>query len=114
MRPSYEIAKRERQEAFDRKRAGIDFRAWYREPLWHALRSTQLRSHPQCLFHQRMGVKVQATIVDHIKPHRGSRALFFDARNLQSLCESCHNRVKQSRERSRFKPVGKDGWPTDK
>lgn len=112
MRASYEIAKRESREAFDRKRAGLEWRLWYKEPMWAALRSRQLQLHPHCAFHLRMGVKVPARHVDHIKPHRKSRALFFDKGNLQSLCEKCHNGIKQSRERSRFKEVGTDGWPT--
>jgi 5-methylcytosine-specific restriction protein A len=33
-----------------------------------------------------------ATRVDHIVPHRGDQRLFWDRRNWQPLCESCHNR----------------------
>ena len=35
--------------------------------------------------------------VDHIRPHRGLVALFFDVLNLQLLCQSCHA-VKSQRE----------------
>ncbi|MFC3058810.1 HNH endonuclease signature motif containing protein [Paenirhodobacter populi] len=38
--------------------------------------------------------------VDHIKPHRGDQALFWDWRNLQALCAHCHNSVKQRQERA--------------
>ena len=40
-----------------------------------------------------------ATLVDHIIPHKGDQALFWDWRNWQSLCTPCHNRVKQRKER---------------
>lgn len=40
-----------------------------------------------------------ATIVDHVKPHRGDRKLFWDRRNWQPLCAHCHNRMKQSEEK---------------
>ncbi|MDD4570646.1 MAG: HNH endonuclease signature motif containing protein [Tepidanaerobacteraceae bacterium] len=33
-----------------------------------------------------------ATVVDHIKPHKGDVKLFFDINNLQSLCKTCHDR----------------------
>lgn len=32
---------------------------------------------------------------DHIQPHKGIVALFFDILNLQLLCEQCHNRKSQ-------------------
>jgi len=33
-----------------------------------------------------------ATIVDHIVPHRGNQALFWDSSNWQCLCKPCHDR----------------------
>nr|WP_246414712.1 HNH endonuclease signature motif containing protein [Yoonia ponticola] len=42
----------------------------------------------------------KATTVDHIKPHRGDKVLFWDKNNWQSLCTSCHNRHKQRVEQS--------------
>lgn len=39
-------------------------------------------------------------VADHIVPHRGDPALFWDPNNLQTLRASpCHNRVKQAQER---------------
>ena len=32
-----------------------------------------------------------ANVVDHIKPHRGDSALFWNTENWQSLCDKCHN-----------------------
>ena len=42
-----------------------------------------------------------ATVVDHIKPHRGDHKLFWDRSNWQPLCEHHHN-VKTMTE-DRFK-----------
>lgn len=42
-----------------------------------------------------------ATVVDHIKPHRGDQKLFWDRSNWQPLCEHHHN-VKTMTE-DRFK-----------
>ena len=39
-----------------------------------------------------------ATVVDHIKEHRGNPDLFWDTTNLQSLCESHYNAAKQRSE----------------
>ena len=38
-------------------------------------------------------------VADHIIPHRGDRAQFFDPANLQCLCSRCHNSCKQRIER---------------
>ncbi|WP_232215651.1 HNH endonuclease signature motif containing protein [Paracoccus sp. J55] len=39
-----------------------------------------------------------ATVVDHIKPHRGDQALFWNWNNWQALCTGCHSSVKQRQE----------------
>ncbi|WP_308302390.1 HNH endonuclease signature motif containing protein [Bacillus sp. V5-8f] len=31
------------------------------------------------------------TDVDHIKPHKGNQALFWDSSNWQTLCKPCHS-----------------------
>ncbi|WP_317617964.1 HNH endonuclease [Rhodobacter capsulatus] len=41
-----------------------------------------------------------ASVVDHITPHRGNKALFWDRYNWQALCKPCHDRVKQRQERA--------------
>lgn len=37
---------------------------------------------------------------DHIVPHRGDPQKFFDPDNLQTLCASCHNSIKQKMEKN--------------
>ncbi|MFA6204553.1 MAG: HNH endonuclease [Gallionella sp.] len=82
---------------------------------WQQARAGYLRSHPLCADHLKRGQYVQATVVDHIQPHRNDQQLFWDKNNWQSLCEACHNIHKQMIEKS-GKEAGCDlaGIPTDK
>ncbi len=48
--------------------------------------------YPLCANCLSKGILAPATVVDHIVPHRGDRALFWDENNWQALCKSCHDR----------------------
>lgn len=70
-------------------------KAWHRLynlPAWKQLRAEQLLKHPFCAECAKAGIRRRATEVDHKKPHKGNRTLFFDKDNLQSLCKKCHSR----------------------
>lgn len=69
-------------------------RAWYR------LRHYQLAKAPLCAYCEAQGLTVAASIVDHIRPHKGDISLFSDPDNLQSLCKRCHDSHKQRQEKS--------------
>lgn len=45
------------------------------------------------------GLKVLATVVDHITPHKGDKILFWSKSNWQPLCTHCHSSRKQREER---------------
>ena len=64
----------------------------YKTARWQKLRKQVLLKQPFCAECQRQGKITRATIVDHIKPHKGNLDLFWDEENLQSLCKSCHDR----------------------
>ena len=64
----------------------------YKRPEWPRLRAQQLTAEPWCRECAAVGLRVPATEVDHIQPHRGDLRLFLDPGNLQSLCHSCHSR----------------------
>ena len=64
---------------------------------WRKVRLSFLKLHPLCVHCQAEGVITAATVVDHIKPHKGDQALFWDVDNYQSLCARHHN-VKTARE----------------
>lgn len=78
---------------------------WYSSPEWRdRIRPAQLLREPFCRECAKLAdaggrpelKRVPATDVDHIVPHRGNRALFFDESNLQSLCHACHSRKTQA------------------
>jgi len=59
---------------------------------WERARKPFLRRYPLCRHCEDRGVVRPATVVDHIKPHRGDYKLFWDQSNWQGLCVECHNR----------------------
>lgn len=61
------------------------------------LRPTQLLLEPMCRECAKRHLRTRATVVDHIKPHRGDWLIFTDRGNLQSLCKRCHDQ-KTARE----------------
>jgi len=68
---------------------------------WQKARAGFLRAHPLCAEHQRKGFVEIATVVDHIVPHKGDMAMFWDASNWQPLCKQCHD-AKTAREDGGF------------
>jgi len=58
---------------------------------WRRARARFLRDNPLCCKCMRNGRFTPATVVDHIKPHRGDMVLFWDRSNWQPLCKSCHD-----------------------
>lgn len=68
-------------------------------PRWEAARASYLRKHPWCVMCEQRGEKVKATVVDHIRPHRGDMRLFWDSSNWQGLCATHHNSAKQRDEK---------------
>lgn len=69
----------------------------YRTYRWQKLRErVLLRDMYQCRMCGRIQIGKGETIIDHIKPHRGDLALFWDETNLQVLCKSpCHEQHKK-------------------
>jgi 5-methylcytosine-specific restriction enzyme A len=81
---------------------------------WQQARAGYLKKHPLCVHHEKMGRVVAATVVDHKIPHKGDMTLFWDSKNWQSLCKTCHDSWKQRLEKS-GKVAGCDqkGMPID-
>lgn len=59
---------------------------------WHKAREGYLRMHSLCQSCMLQGKRVAATVVDHIKPYKGDKKLFWDSSNWQPLCAFCHSR----------------------
>ncbi|GMA48648.1 HNH endonuclease [Alicyclobacillus contaminans] len=84
---------------YDRHRGNSAQRGY--DSRWRKARLAYLRAHPLCAECQRQGRLTPATVVDHIKPHKGDKALFWDVHNWQPLCKSCHD-AKTAREDGGF------------
>ena len=59
---------------------------------WRKASKAYLIRHPFCVACLRNGIHNKATVVDHIRPHKGDRNLFWDKMNWQALCKRCHDR----------------------
>lgn len=59
---------------------------------WDRYRRRYLWQHPLCVRCAAEDVVEAATVVDHIRPHRGDQELFWDPNNHQALCKPCHDR----------------------
>ncbi|HET6971728.1 MAG TPA: hypothetical protein VFH92_11425, partial [Phenylobacterium sp.] len=65
-------------DAQGHSRAAEPWRSWYNTPEWQALRRRVFkRDHYRCQW-EGCGLVLTRPIADHIEPHRGDRALFFD------------------------------------
>lgn len=75
---------------YERRRGSSSSRGYdYR---WQAARRRFLKLHPLCVECYKTGRYIEATVVDHVTPHRGDQHLFWDESNWQALCQQCHNR----------------------
>lgn len=70
------------------------------------LRPNHLLKEPFCRECTKLGHRRRATVVDHIKPHRGVWTCFIDPDNLQSLCKNHHDQ-KTAREQAEFRRENK-------
>lgn len=64
---------------------------------WRAARESFLGANPLCVRCEAAGLVTEATVVDHIVPHRGDAGRFWDRTNWQSLCTH-HHSVKTATE----------------
>lgn len=73
----------------DRRRGSSTQRGYgYR---WQKYRRRYLAEHPLCVECEVDGRVTAATVVDHIKPHRGDQQLFWDPENHQDLYKPHHD-----------------------
>ena len=82
--------KRELQREHDARRGNSSQRGYNAK--WQKARAAYLAEHPLCVACHDDGRLVTATEVDHIEPHRGDVAKFWDTENWQGLCKRCHSR----------------------
>jgi 5-methylcytosine-specific restriction endonuclease McrA len=81
---------------------------------WQRARLQYLREHPLCRMCRESGRLKPAAVVDHVVPHKGDQARFWDRSNWQPLCKPCHDSTKQGFERTgRVRGCREDGTPVD-
>jgi len=86
-----------------------DYSKLYHTSRWRMMRAEQLLLAPFCGECAEYNLRVRATDVDHIVPHRGDKKLFYDKSNLQSLCHSCHSKkTSEENKETRFASVRKN------
>jgi 5-methylcytosine-specific restriction protein A len=68
---------------------------------WRKYRKFYLTSHPLCVECKKMNKITIATVVDHIRPHKGDMKLFWNNSNHQGLCKYHHD-SKTAREDGGF------------
>ena len=80
---------------------------------WRRRVRQYLREHPLCVMCEAEGITHEATVVDHVVPHRGDyHRYWFGA--VQGLCDTHHNSHKKQLEKRGFvRDIGPSGWPLD-
>jgi len=78
-----------RQE-YDRRRPSAHIRGYNYK--WQKYRLAFLKANPLCADCEDEGQVSAATVVDHIKPHRGDMVLFWDPKNHRGLCKTHHDK----------------------
>lgn len=82
-------------KTYDKARGSAASRGYDRR--WRKAREGFLAKYPICA----CGCGGLATVVDHIKPHKGDKKLFWDRANWQPMTKVCHDR-KTAREDGGF------------
>lgn len=87
--PRYSLHQQERRGSA--RERGYDTR-------WQNARAGWFKVHPLCVCCQANGVVHPAKVLDHIRPHKQDKALFWDSDNWQGLCEWCDKNIKRTIE----------------
>lgn len=77
-------------QAYDQYRESSAKRGY--DSKWRAARKVYLMEHALCVHCLNDGRVVAASVVDHIKPHKGNKVLFWDRSNWQPLCKQHHDK----------------------
>lgn len=86
----------------------------YNSQNWRNYRAMFLKANPLCVKCREVGALRPATVVDHVRPHKGNTDLFWSVDNHQALCKPCHDSAKAFEENRGYSSrVGNDGWPVD-
>jgi 5-methylcytosine-specific restriction enzyme A len=88
-RPAGAKSSAEVKRELDRERPSAARRGY--DGRWRKARAQFLAGHPTCARCILEGRLTRATVVDHVRPHRGDPELFWDESNWQPLCRRHHD-----------------------
>lgn len=77
------------QQEYDKRRGNPAARGYDRN--WRIASKAYLARNPLCVECLKQRRLVAATVTDHIVPHKGDPALFWNQDNWQALCKPCHD-----------------------
>lgn len=80
---------------------------------WQRARRAFLAANPLCVSCMAQGRVVAASVVDHIRPHRGNDELFWNPVNWQPLCKRCHDR-KTGHEQGGVFQISENSLPVER
>ncbi|WP_235911619.1 HNH endonuclease [Mesorhizobium xinjiangense] len=95
-RPKHMPSRQEQRREHDQRRGSARERGY--TTAWDKAARGFKRSHPLCLGCHAVGRVKPTEVVDHVVPHRGDNALFWDRTNWQASCHWHHDAVKQRLE----------------
>ncbi len=79
-----------KREAVDRARRGSSHTRGY-DARWRSYRLTFLGANPLCVECSAAGRVTAATVVDHIRAHKGDPSLFWEPTNHRAVCKRHHD-----------------------
>lgn len=80
------------------------WRVWYGSARWKQLRwQVCVRDLFTCQLCHRIAGRKGEAVADHKVPHRGNALLFWDENNVQTICKSCHDSVRQSEDKQKWR-----------
>ena len=95
-RPKGARSKQQARVDYDHRRGSARERGY--GVRWDKASAGFKRSHPLCLGCQAVGWIKATTTTDHVIPHRGDMAMFWDSTKWQPACDWHHSVVKQKLE----------------
>lgn len=95
-RPHGQPTRTEQIKAYDARRGSASERGYGRP--WAKAAEGHRRNSPLCIGCLAAGLVVAAELVDHVEPHKGDTAKFWDTSMWQSSCRWHHDVVKQRLE----------------
>jgi 5-methylcytosine-specific restriction protein A len=98
-RPAHLGTAKQGRQSYERERGSARDRGY--TVAWDKAARHYKNLHPLCLGCQAVGWVTTTAVVDHVKPHKGDKMLFWDVdNNWQPACDAHHSVVKQRLEQA--------------